>query len=159
MHWVSSCGKRGLISGCGAEASHGSGSSRCGAQAVGAWASSLVRCTGFLSLQQVGLISGCGAEASHGGGSSRCGAQALGAWASVLAAHRLGSCGLWALEPRHSSCRARAQFPCGMWDLPASEIEGFFTTGSPGSPRKTDFVFISLRHVDLWVWGQDCQSL
>ena len=27
-----------------------------------------------------------------------CGAQALGVWASVVAAHRLSSCGTWALE-------------------------------------------------------------
>ena len=38
---------------------------------------------------------------------SRCRAQALGARALVVAAHRLSSCGLWALEHRLSSCGAR----------------------------------------------------
>ena len=37
-----------------------------------------------------------------------CGAQALGMRASVVAAHRLSSCGSWALERRLSSCGARA---------------------------------------------------
>ena len=39
---------------------------------------------------------------------SRCGAWVLGAWASVVAAHRLSSCGSWALERRLSSCGSRA---------------------------------------------------
>ena len=33
---------------------------------------------------------------------------AVGAWASVVAAHRLSSCGSWALERRLSSCGAWA---------------------------------------------------
>ena len=33
---------------------------------------------------------------------------ALGAWASVVVAHRLSSCGSWALERRLSSCGAWA---------------------------------------------------
>ena len=37
-----------------------------------------------------------------------CGAWALGTWASVVVAHRLSSCGTWALECRLSSCGARA---------------------------------------------------
>ena len=40
--------------------------------------------------------------------SLRCGAQALGARASVVVAHRLRSCGSWALEWRLSSRGARA---------------------------------------------------
>ena len=50
----------------------------------------------------------CGVWASHCSGFSCCGAQALGAWASVVAAHRLSSCGLRALERRLSSCGSRA---------------------------------------------------
>ena len=48
---------------------------------------SLLRCTGFL-LRWLLL----------------CGACALGARASVVVAHRLSSCGSWALERRLSSC-------------------------------------------------------
>ena len=98
-----------------------------------------------------GLVSGCGAEASQGGGSSCCGAQALGAWASVLAALGLGSCGLWALTLGSVAAVRGLSSPvaCGI----------FLHQRSPGSPRQTVFLFISLRHVDIWVWGQDCQSL
>ena len=39
---------------------------------------------------------------------SCCGAQALGVQASVVVAHRLSSCGSWALECRLSSCGAWA---------------------------------------------------
>ena len=39
-------------------------------------------------------------------------------WASVVAAHRLSSCGSWALEHRLNSCGAEAQSLYGMWDLP-----------------------------------------
>ena len=35
---------------------------------------------------------------------SRCGAQAIGTRASVVVAHRLSSCGSWALEHRLRSC-------------------------------------------------------
>ena len=41
-------------------------------------------------------------------GFSCCGAWALGVRASVAVAHRLSSCGLWALERRLSSCGAWA---------------------------------------------------
>ena len=49
-----------------------------------------------------------------------CRAWALGAGASVVVAHRLSSCGPWALELRLSSCGAwaleRAGFDsCGAW--------------------------------------------
>ena len=47
-------------------------------------------------------------RASHCGGFSPCGAWALGTWASVVAVCGLGSCGSRALEPRLSSCGARA---------------------------------------------------
>ena len=50
----------------------------------------------------------CGVRASHCGGFSCCGARTLGARASVVVAHRLSSCGSWALEHRLSSCGARA---------------------------------------------------
>ena len=34
-----------------------------------------------------------------------------------------GSCGLWALEPRLSSCGTPALLPRGMWDLPRPGIK------------------------------------
>ena len=62
-----------------------------------------------------------------------------------LQAHGLSSCGSQALECRLSSCGARAQLLCGMWDLPRPGLEpvspalagGFLTTAPPGkSPWK-----------------------
>ena len=70
----------------------------------------------------------CGVRASHCSGFS-CGALALGTQASVVVAHRLSSCGSWALEhsagsvvvARRLSCsaacgifpdRARTRVPC-----------------------------------------------
>ena len=53
---------------------------------------------------QAGDTLRCGARTSHCSGFSCCGAWALGTWASVVVAHRLSSCGLWALERRLSSC-------------------------------------------------------
>ena len=52
------------------------------------------------------------------------------------------SCGSRALERRLSSCGARAQLLCGMWDLPGPELKpvspalagGFLTTAPPGKP-------------------------
>ena len=66
-----------------------------------------------------------------------------GAWALVVVAHRLSSCGLWALECRLSSCGARAQLLRSMWDLPGPGLEpvspalagGFLTTVPPGKSR------------------------
>ena len=63
---------------------------------------------GFLKLRRAGSTLRCGAWNSYCGGFSCCGAQALGARASVVAAHRLSSCGLRALERRLSSCGTQA---------------------------------------------------
>ena len=50
----------------------------------------------------------CSARVSHWSGFSCCRAQALGTWASAVAACRLGSWGLQALEHELSSCGAWA---------------------------------------------------
>ena len=92
-------------------------------------------CAGFLQLQRVGATLRYGAQASHCGGFSCCGARALGAWASVVAARGL------------SSCDARAQLLCGMWDLPRPGLEPvspalagrFLTTAPPGKPCSRGF--------------------
>ena len=78
-----------------------------------------------LSFAALGLR--CGARASHCFGFSCCGARGLGSRA---------------LERRLSSCGARAQLLCGMWDLPGPGLEpvspalagGFLTTTPPGTP-------------------------
>ena len=80
----SSCNERGLLF----LAVHGlliAVVSRCGARALGVWASVVV---------------------AHR--LSSCGTWALGARASVVVAHGLSSCGSWALECELSSCGARA---------------------------------------------------
>ena len=102
----------------------------------------------FLSLCQVGATLCCGAWASHCCGFPCCGARALGTRASAVAAHRLGSCGSWALESgavvvAHGlSCSAA----CG--NLPRPGLEPVYpalagrllTTAPPGKfyghPRK-----------------------
>ena len=63
---------------------------------------------GPLQLQRVGTTLHGSAWASHCGVLSRCGAQAPGTRASVVVAHRLSSCGSWALECRLSSCGTQA---------------------------------------------------
>ena len=76
------------------------------------------------------------------GGFSCCRAWALGTQASVVVACGLSSCGLRALERRLSSCGTRAEFLCGMWDLPGPGLKpmfpalagGFLTTVPRGSP-------------------------
>ena len=58
---------------------------------------------------------------------------------SVIVACGLSSRGSWALEHRLSSCGARAQLLCGVWDLPGPGIEpmspalagGILTTAPP----------------------------
>ena len=78
----------------------------------------------------------------HCGGFSCCGARALGTWASVVVAHKLISCGSWALEHRLNSCGAWAKLLHGMWDLPGPRLEPvfpalagrFLTTVPPGKP-------------------------
>ena len=76
--------------------------------------------------------------------------------ASLVPEHRLQACrlqqlwhvgfssyGLPALEHRLSSCGARTQLLCGMWDLPGPGHElvspvlagGFLTTAPPGKPQ------------------------
>ena len=57
-----------------------------------------------LSLWRVGTALRCGVRVFHCGGFACCGVQALCARASVVAAPRLDSCGLGALERRLSSC-------------------------------------------------------
>ena len=75
---------------------------------------------------------------------SSCGERGLlcGARASVVVARGLSSCSSRALEHRLSSCGARAELLCGMWDLPGPGLEpvspalagGFSTTVPPGNP-------------------------
>ena len=98
-------------------------------------------CAGFLQLRRVGATLCCGAQASHCGGLSSCGAWALGVRASVVAACKLSSCGMRALEHADfSSCGARAQLLHSMWDLSGPGFEpvspalagGFLTTAPPG---------------------------
>ena len=63
-------------------------------------------------------------------GSRRVGFNSCGTWASVVVARGLSSCG------------ARAQLLCGMWDLPRPGLEpvspalasGFLATAPPGKP-------------------------
>ena len=87
---------------------------------------------------------------SHYSGFSCWGTEALGAQTSVVAACKLSSCGLWALEHagfsscsgwvlRHRlrSCGLWAQLPFSMWDLPRPRIkpalQGGLLTTSPKS--------------------------
>ena len=96
----------------------------------------------FLQLWRVGATLHCSAWPSHCGGFFCCRAWALGAWASVVVARGLSSCGLQALEHRLSSCGARAQLLCSMWDLPGPGLKpvspalagGFLTTVPPRKP-------------------------
>ena len=69
---------------------------------------SLLLCAGFLQLWRAGATLHCSARASHCGGFSCCRAWALGVQASVVAALRLSSCGIWALE--HVGLSS-----CGTW--------------------------------------------
>ena len=88
---------------------------------------------GFLLLWRAGATLPCGVRASHCDRFSCCGAWALGARASVVVAQGL------------SSCDARAQLLCGMWDLPGPGLEpmspalagGFPTTAPPEKPLNT----------------------
>ena len=61
----------------------------------------------FSSCGEQGLLF-VAVPASHCGGFSCCRAWTLGVWASVVVERGLGSCGLWALERRLSSCGSRA---------------------------------------------------
>ena len=82
---------------------------------------------GFLQLQRAGATLRCGARAS------------------VAVSRGLSSCVSWAPEHRLSSCGARAQLLCSMWDLPGPGLEpvspalagGFLTTVPPGKPLKS----------------------
>ena len=93
------------------------------------------------------FVAACGLSLVAASGGLSCGAQALGTRASVVVAHRLSSCGTWALECRLSSCGAWAYLLCGTWDLPGSGIEPvspafagrFLTTAPPG--KSLFFVF------------------
>ena len=94
---------------------------------------SSLRCTGF-SLRWLLLLQSTGSR--HTGFSS-CSTRA-----SVVVAHGLSSCGAQAPESRLSSCGARAQLLCGMWDLPGPGLKPvspalagrFSTTAPPGRP-------------------------
>ena len=58
------------------------------------------------------------------------------------------SCGSWALEHRLSSCGARDELLCGMWDLPGPGLEPvspalagrFLITAPPGKPDSHTFM-------------------
>ena len=84
-----------------------------------------LRCVGF-SLQWLLLLRSMGSRCV---GFSSCGTG-------------FSSCGSWALERRLSSCGARAQLLCGMWDLPGLGLEPvspalavrFLTTVPQGKP-------------------------
>ena len=112
---------------------------------------------GFLQLRQAGSTLRCGAWASHCGDLfSCCRAWALGTWASVVVARGLSSCGSWAVECRLSSCDARAQLLCSMWDFPRPGLEpvssalagGFLTTAPPG--KSCYFLLYSLNVSKLY---------
>ena len=87
-------------------------------------------------------------RASHCGDFSRCGTRALGTGASVVVARGLSSCGSGALEHRLSSCGARAQLLCGMWDLPGPGLEPvspalagrFLTIVPPGKSQESSIL-------------------
>ena len=91
----------------------------------------------FSSCGEWGLSSSCSAWDSYFSGFFYCRAQTLGAWASVVAACKLISHGLQALEGAgFSSCGSQAYLLCSMWNLPSPGIEPvspalagrFFTT-------------------------------
>ena len=96
----------------------------------------------------------CGAQASHCGGFSCAvhGLQEHGLQQLWHTAHGLNSCDSWALEHRLSSCGARAQLLCGMWDLPGLELEpvspalpgGFVTTVPPRKSLQIEFLVSSV---------------
>ena len=98
------------------------------------------------SLLRAGFLQLC-RRASHCSGFSCCAARAPGVQASVVVVHGLSSCGLRALERRLSSCSARAQLLCSMWDLPGPGLEpvssssagGFLTAAPPGKPHPFSF--------------------
>ena len=112
--------------------------------------SSLLR-MGFLQLWRAGATLHRVARASHCGGFSCCGAWALGTQASVVVAHRLSSCGPWALECRLSSCGTWAWLLCSMWDLPGPGLKpmspalagGFLTTVPPGRSSYLLYLLLS----------------
>ena len=58
--FMSNCGERRLLSGCGVWASHRSGFSCCGAQALGEWASAVMAHGLRLGLGLRLRLSGCG---------------------------------------------------------------------------------------------------
>ena len=104
-----------FIFGCGSSlwctASHCSGFSRCGAQALGTWQ---------VSVGAARRLSSCGMQALERTGLSSCGSRAIEC--------RLSSCGSWTLLLR------------SMWDLPGPGLEpmspalagGFLTSVPPG---------------------------
>ena len=78
-----------------------------------------------------------------------------GMWAPIVAVRGLSSCGSWTREHRLNSCGLWAWLLCGMWNLPRPRIESaspalagrFFTTESPGKPRRWIFIHCTTREV------------
>ena len=107
----------------------------------------LVR-VGFLQLWRAGTTLRCDAQASHCGGFSCCGSRALG---------------VQALEHRLSSCGARAQLFCGMWDLPRPGLKpvspalagGFLTTVPPGKSCPA-FLISDIIHEHFFLISLNC---
>ena len=93
---------------------------------------SLLLHAGFLQLWRAGATVRCGAWASHCGGFTCCRARAVGVQASVVAARGLSSCG------------ARAQLFCGMWDLPGPGLE-------PMSPAFAGRFFFKI-YLFIYLW-------
>ena len=80
--------------------------------------------------------------------------------ASLVVARGLSSCGSRALECRLSSCGARDQLLCSMWDLPGPGLEpvspalagGFLTTAPPG--KSLDLILD--RKINMYVYVCVC---
>ena len=116
---------------CSAWASHCSGVSCCGAQALGTWASVIAAC----------WLSSCGMRALGCVSFSNC---RMGS--SVVVACGLSNCSSWALEHRLNKCGTQGWLLCGMWNLPGPRIkpmslalaDRFVSTVPPGkSPSGT----------------------
>ena len=110
----------------------------------------VVASVGYSSLWCAGFLLWWLLVAEHG--LQACGLQQLWLMDSVVVAHRLSSCGSWALEHRLSSSGTRAQLLHGMWDLPGQGLEpvspslagGFLTTVPPGKPPVCLFIFLTV---------------
>ena len=113
----------------------------------------------FSSCGDQRVTSSCRHEFSHCGGLSCCGAQAL--WCTSFSSR-----GPWALEHRLTSCGARAQWLCGMWDFPRPRIEptspalsgGVFTTEPPGKPN-VELLTFNYIYLEIWCHYMQCQPI